>query len=145
MGKAFLTPRHSLNAFFRSPSQLDVRTSGSQQKLTAHFAFSSIHKLKLPFKSSDKCFSFRLELVDEFPKIVQSAFGPFIGHHQGLLACVRCVCFFRVPLFKYISYPVLSNSAFPYFCYGINLQYWFIGLVGREFTNDPGDLGSIPG
>ncbi len=46
MGKTLLTPRHSLNAFFRSPSQLNLRTSGSQQKLTAHFAFSSIHKLK---------------------------------------------------------------------------------------------------
>ncbi len=46
MGKTLLTPRHSLNAFFRSPSQLNVRTGGSQQKLTAHFALSSIHKLK---------------------------------------------------------------------------------------------------
>ncbi len=46
MGKTLLNPRHSLNAFFRSPSQLDVRTGGSQQKLTAQFAFSSIHKLK---------------------------------------------------------------------------------------------------
>ena len=26
---------------------------------------------------SDKCLTFRLELVDEFPKIVPSAFGPF--------------------------------------------------------------------
>ena len=47
---------------------------------------------------SDKCLSFRLELVDEFPKIVPSAFVPFIGHHQGLLACVRCVYIF----FKYM-------------------------------------------
>ncbi len=46
MGKTLLTPRHSLNAFFRSPSQLNVRTGRSQQKLTAHFAFNSIHKLK---------------------------------------------------------------------------------------------------
>ena len=23
--------------------------------------------------------------------------------------------------------------------------YWLIGLVSREFTNGPGDLGSIPG
>ena len=23
--------------------------------------------------------------------------------------------------------------------------YWLIGLVGRVFTNDPGDLGSVPG
>ncbi len=30
----------------QTPSQLDVRTGGSQQKLIAHFAFSSIHNLK---------------------------------------------------------------------------------------------------
>ena len=24
-------------------------------------------------------------------------------------------------------------------------MYWLIGLVGRVFANDPGDLGSIPG
>ncbi len=47
MGKTLLTPRHLLNAFFRSPSQLDVRNGGSQQKLTAHFAFSSINKSML--------------------------------------------------------------------------------------------------
>ncbi len=46
MGKTLLTPRHSFNAFFRSPPQLEVRTRGSQQKLTAHFAFSSVHNLK---------------------------------------------------------------------------------------------------
>ena len=46
------------------------------------------------FKFSDKCLSFRLELVDEFPKIVPSAFEPFIGHNQGLPACVRCICIF---------------------------------------------------
>ena len=44
---------------------------------------------------SVKSLSFRLELVDEFPKIVPSAFGPFIGHYQGLLACERCVCFLK--------------------------------------------------
>ena len=40
---------------------------------------------------TDKCLGFRLELVDEFTKIVQSAFGPFISHHQGLTACVKSV------------------------------------------------------
>ena len=25
-----------------------------------------------------------------------------------------------------------------------NCDYWLIGLVGREFANGPGDLGSIP-
>ncbi len=33
MGKTLLTPRQSLNAFSRSPSQLNVRTGGSQQGL----------------------------------------------------------------------------------------------------------------
>ena len=41
----------------------------------------------------DKCLGFREELVDEFTKIVPSAFGPFIGHHQGLLSCVKNVSF----------------------------------------------------
>ena len=34
----------------------------------------------------ERCLGFRLELVDEFTKIVPSAFGHFIGHHQGLFA-----------------------------------------------------------
>ena len=29
--------------------------------------------------------------MDEFTKIFLSAFGSFIGHHQGLLACIRSV------------------------------------------------------
>ena len=41
-----------------------------------------------------KYLGFRLELVDEFTKIVLSAFGLFIGYHQGLLACVRSVVSF---------------------------------------------------
>ena len=36
---------------------------------------------------------FRLELVDEFTKVIPSSFGPFIGHHQGLLACVKSIFF----------------------------------------------------
>ena len=35
-----------------------------------------------------------------FPKIVPSASRPFIGHHQGLLACVRCVCIFLKRVLK---------------------------------------------
>ena len=31
------------------------------------------------------------ELVDEFTKIFTSAFGHFIDHHQGLLACITSV------------------------------------------------------
>ena len=44
----------------------------------------SIEFYKNPFKFPDKCFGFRLELVDEFTEIVPSSFRPFIGHHQGL-------------------------------------------------------------
>ncbi len=40
-------PKALIECLLRSPSQLDVRTVGSQQKLTAHFAFSNKHKLKL--------------------------------------------------------------------------------------------------
>ena len=29
--------------------------------------------------------------MDEFTKIVPSAFGPFIGHPQGILACIKIV------------------------------------------------------
>ena len=43
------------------------------------------------FHLIDKCLGFRLELVDESTKIVPDTFGPFIGHHQGLLACVKSV------------------------------------------------------
>ena len=50
-----------------------------------HFVYIILN----PFKFPDKCLGFRLELVDEFTKIVQSAFGLFIGHHQRLLACVK--------------------------------------------------------
>ena len=31
--------------------------------------------------------------VDELTKIVPSSFGPFIGHHQGLLECIKSVFF----------------------------------------------------
>ena len=33
-------------------------------------------------KFPDNCLHFRLELVNEFTKIVPSAFGLFIGHHH---------------------------------------------------------------
>ena len=39
----------------------------------------------------DKSLGFRLELLGEVTKIVPSTFRPFIGHYQGLLACVKCV------------------------------------------------------
>ena len=44
-----------------------------------------------PFKFPDKCIGFSLEFVDEFTKIVPRSFGPFIGHHQGLLARIKNV------------------------------------------------------
>ena len=37
----------------------------------------------------DKCLGFRLELVDEFTKILPSDSGHFIGHSQRLLACIK--------------------------------------------------------
>ena len=37
---------------------------------------------------------FRSKVVEEFLQIVPSAFEPFVGHHQGLLACVRRFVFF---------------------------------------------------
>ena len=49
----------------------------------------SIQSYGDPFKFPEKCFAFMLELVDEFTEIVSSAFGPFIGHHQGLFASVK--------------------------------------------------------
>ncbi len=45
-GEDVAYPEALIECLFRSPSQLDVRTGGSQQKLTVHFALSSIHKLK---------------------------------------------------------------------------------------------------
>ena len=42
-------------------------------------------------KVPDKCCDFRLELVDEFTKIVPNNFESFIGHHQELLGCRRNV------------------------------------------------------
>ena len=38
---------------------------------------------------SDKCFGLSLGLVDEFTVIVSRAIGPFIGHHEGLVASVK--------------------------------------------------------
>ncbi len=57
MGNALLIPRHSLNAFFGSPLQLDVRTGGSQQNRTAHFAFSGVHKFPRGIRQISICIS----------------------------------------------------------------------------------------
>ncbi len=45
-GEDIAYPLALIGCLLRSPSKMDVRTGGSQQKLTAHFAFSRIHKLK---------------------------------------------------------------------------------------------------
>ncbi len=46
-----------MNAFFGSPSQLDVRTGGSQQNRTAHLAFSGIHKFPRGIRQISICIS----------------------------------------------------------------------------------------
>ena len=53
------------------------------------FCLYNLIKILSSFQRS--VFGFRLELVNEFIKIVPSAFGTFIGHHQELLACVKSV------------------------------------------------------
>ena len=46
--------------------------------------------------------------MDEFTKIVPSAFGLFIGHHQGLFACVKSffLNIFFLVLFITLQYDV---------------------------------------
>ena len=53
--------------------------------------FDQIIKTHFVYMISLGSFQVRLELVDEFTKIVLSAFEPFIGHHQGLFASVKIV------------------------------------------------------
>ncbi len=45
-GEDIAYPNALIECLLRSPSQLYVRNGGSQQKLTANFAFSGKHKLK---------------------------------------------------------------------------------------------------
>ena len=47
--------------------------------------------------------------MDEFTKIVLNAFGPLIGHHQGLLACVRGI--FLKSFENLIEFCILNSSA----------------------------------
>ena len=63
--------------------------------------------------SSLMCLGFGLELVDKFTKIVLSAFGPFIGHHQGLRACLffKHSIFLDNILFLLIAFCFLNSSA----------------------------------
>ena len=44
----------------------------------------------------DRCLGFSLELVDEFTKIIRSAFRPYIDHHRGLFACVKSAFFLHI-------------------------------------------------
>ena len=47
-------------------------------------------------------------MVDEFTEIVQSAFGPFIGHHQRFFASVKSV-FFQKIFFFFLVFITLPN------------------------------------
>ena len=73
-----------------------IKICGNNEKWLFFFFFHCFHFYSIlyiyPFKFADKCLGFRLKFVDEFTKFVPSA---FIGHHQGLFACVKsvCVCF----------------------------------------------------
>ena len=58
------------------------------------------------------CLSFRFELVDEFPKILK-----------------------ELSFFEYSSYLVLSNSALPYFRYGIKFTKSFKTLFLKKNAN----------
>ena len=62
--------------------------------------FCLYNSFKILSSFSGKCLNFKLELGDEFSKIVLSAFGTFISHLQGLLAFVRCVCIFLKRVLK---------------------------------------------
>ena len=58
------------------------------------------------FKFPDKCFGFKLELVDGFTEIVPSTFRSFIGHYQGLFAWVKIVF-----LSKFLGFFLLTWDA----------------------------------
>ena len=54
-------------------------------------------------------------MVDKFTKIVPSAFGSFIGHHQGFLGCIKSV-FIEFLLFNQIclNERLLPNNPYIY-------------------------------
>ena len=84
--------------FFNFP-HISIILSDSPQYIISTYMFHQMIKTNFVcviyhFKFSEKCLSFRWESVDEFPKIVPYIFGPFIGHHQRLLACKVCLYFF---------------------------------------------------
>ena len=68
----------------------------------------SIEFYQDPFKFPGKCHGFRLELVDEFTKIVPRTFRPIIGHYLGLLACIKSV-FLRVFVRVFRLFITLQN------------------------------------
>ena len=57
----------------------------------------------VPLKVPDKRCDFRLELLNEFNKIVPSPFRHFIGHHQRLFVSVKIICFFFLSFQVFIT------------------------------------------
>ena len=72
----------------------------------------SILFYKVPFKFPEKCFIFRLELVDEFTEIVPSTFEPFIGHHKVLFA-IFIIKVFRTIVFIFIVISTMFQPICP--------------------------------
>ncbi len=71
-----------MECLLRSPSKLDVRTGGSQQKLTAHFASSSIRKWKFDVSRVSKTFfghSIDVEAFDKNSSMPGSLNLPSLG------------------------------------------------------------------
>ena len=54
-------------------------------------------------------------MVDEFTKIFPSALGPFINHHQGLLACIKSLDFFKMSFESYILHGDVCDPGFHVF------------------------------
>ena len=82
--------------------------------LTHIICLSIINQNTITFwsKIPDKCFGFTLELIDEFAKIALSAFGTFIGHHQGLFACCVKSVFLKIDFRFFYNITKLSKRKF---------------------------------
>ena len=101
----------------------------------------SLHSLVYlnPFKFLDKCLGFRLELVDEFTKIVLNAFGHFIEFYQVLPFRARV---------GLVAMEMKGCSAFPRSRHHWNLTIrlfrvlsWTLGFlgVGRSYPSPEGN------
>ena len=81
-------------------------------------------------------------LIQFYIKIVQNS-------HPSILICLFQSVYIHVNLslflFIYLSFHIYVNVHNHLSLLVSILIYWLIGLVGRVFTNGPGDLGSIPG